>query len=104
MLQGVETTATESIALITGVKKLMQEYKVKLKKELPKIYSQDLINNLFKYPYTKIEFIQKDLEISTRTAMRYLEQLEDIGIIKKRKIGRANFYINERLYQLLSRN
>ena len=102
MIAGVENTALKSITLISGIKVLMQEYKQKIRTELHKIYSQDLINNLFKYPYTKIEFIEKDLQVSRRTAIRYLEQLSKIGIVEKRKIGRNNFYINQALYGLLS--
>ena len=102
MIAGVENTALKSITLISGIKVLMQEYKQKIRTELHKIYSQDLINNLFKYPYTKIEFIEKDLQVSRRTAIRYLEQLSKIGIVEKRKIGRNNFYINQALFGLLS--
>jgi Fic family protein len=102
MIAGVEETAKESIVTITGIKKLMQQYKMSIRKELPKIYSQDLINCLFKYPYTKIDFIERDLQVSRKTATRYLDQLESLAIIKKRKIGRNNFYVNEQLFQLLS--
>lgn len=104
MISGVEETAKESIVMITGLKNLMQQYKQIIRKELPKIYSQDLINCLFKYPYTKIEFIERDIQVSRKTAIRYLDQLEKLEIIKKRKIGRNNFYINEKLFQLLSQN
>ena len=51
MLDGVEKTATESVVLINAIKKLMQEYKHLIRKQYPKMYSQDLLNNLFKYPY-----------------------------------------------------
>ena len=104
IIECVEKTAIQSIKLITGIKLLMQSYKQKIRSTLPKIYSQDLINNLFKYPYTKIEFFEKDLQISKKTAIRYLEQLEEIGIVKKRKLGRTNFYLNESLFALLSDN
>lgn len=102
MLTGVEQTAIESIKLITSIKQLMQQYKQKLRTELPKLYSQDLLNNLFKYPYTKIEFIERDLSISSRTATRYLEALIEKGLLSKQRIGRDNFYLNEKLFQLLS--
>ena len=42
----------------------MQKYKMVIRENEPKIYSQDLINNLFKHPYTKIEFLVNDLGIS----------------------------------------
>ena len=102
MIECVENTGKQSIMLITGIKLLMQEYKQKIRTALPKIYSQDLLNNLFKYPYTKIEFLEKDLQISKKTAFRYLEQLEEIGIVNKKKIGKSNFYLNENLFNLLS--
>lgn len=102
MLTGVEKTATESIVLVSSLKNLMQQSKQTIRTELPKLYSQDLLNNLFKYPYTKIEFIEKDLSISRSTAIRYLEALVEKGLLKKQKIGRDNFYVNEPLFRLLS--
>jgi Fic family protein len=102
MLKGVEQTANESVVLIKSIKQLMQDYKQKIRTNLPKLYSQDLLNNLFKYPYTKIEYIEMDLEVSRSTAIRYLESLVTNGLAKKKKIGRDNFYINEPLFNLLS--
>jgi len=102
MLTGIEQTALESITLIGNIKKLMQQYKQTIRNELPKIYSQDLLNNLFKYPYTKIEFLEKDLGISSRTSTRYLEALIEKGLLEKQKVGRDNFYLNKPLFTLLS--
>lgn len=102
MLTGVEQTAKESIEMISNMKTLMQRYKEELRNKLPKIYSQNLLNNLFKYPYTKIEFIERDLGVSNRTAIRYLEMLIEKKLLKKQKIGRNNFYLNEPLFKLLS--
>ena len=101
MLKGVEQTALESIVLISNIKKLMQQYKEEIRKCFPKMYSRDLLNNLFKYPYTKIEFIQRDLSVSRNTAIRYLEALVQEGFLKKNKLGRDNFYLNEPLFNLL---
>ena len=102
MLDGVEQTAIESISLISNLKKLMQQYKQSIRGELPKLYSQDLLNNLFKYPYTKIEFIEKDLGVSRSTAIRYLDALVEKQLLNKQKIGRDNFYINKPLFNLLA--
>ena len=102
MLKGVEDTALESIVLIKGIKKLMQQYKRDIRIQFPKMYSQDLLNNLFKYPYTKIEFIQRDLGVSRNTAIRYLEALVKEGFLEKNKVGRDNFYLNKELFALLS--
>lgn len=102
LLTGVEQTAIESMNLIGHLKILMQQYKQTIRNELPKLYSQELLNNLFRYPYTKIEFIEKDLEVSRSTAIRYLEALVEKALLKKQKIGRDNFFVNEPLFHLLS--
>ena len=102
MLDGVEKTATETMYVINEIKKLMQQYKERIRTQLPKIYSQDLLNNFFKYPYTKIEYLQSDLGISRNTAIRYLEALVKTGLLVKQKKGRDNFYINQPLFYLLS--
>ena len=102
MLDGIEQTAKESIVLIGNIKKLMQQFKETIRTKLPRQYSQDLLNNLFKYPYTKIEYIERDLDVSRSTAIRYLSELGKLELVKKQKIGRDNFYINQDLFRLLS--
>ena len=102
MLEGVTRTSLETIETINGIKQSMQKYKNAMRKELPKVYSQDLLNNLFRHPYTKIDFVMRDLSVSRPTATSYLNQLESIGLIKKHRIGRENFYINHELFRLLA--
>ncbi len=79
----------------------MMSYKQKIRSELTKIYSQDLLNNLFKHPYTKIDFICQDLQVTRPTAVSYLNQLVDAGILSKMKMGRDNYYLNIQLFDLL---
>lgn len=100
ILKGIEDTSKQSLHLIEGIQKLMQQYKKRIRTELPKIYSQDLINNLFKHPYTKIEFLEQDLTVNRKTAGSYLNKLAEAKLLLKVKIGKSNFYINEPLYQL----
>lgn len=102
MLEGVEQTAKQTVALIEGIKTVMQTFKQKMRSELPKIYSQDLLNNIFRHPYTKIDFVMTELNVSRITAIRYLDQLIANGLLEKYKIGRDNYYINTALYNLLS--
>lgn len=104
ILDGIETTAKDSIILISKLKNLMQQYKQQIRTKLPKLYSQDLLNNLFKYPYTKIEFFQRDLQISRSTAIRYLDILEKERFVTKHKIGRENYFLNDKFFALLVRN
>lgn len=100
-LKGIEVTAKETIDLITKIKDLMQQYKTDIQEKLPKIYSQDLINNLFRNPYTKIEFLEKELNVSYLTARKYLDTLAENGFIEKTKVGKSNYYINNALIKVL---
>ena len=102
MLNGIEKTAAASVTLITSIKELMQYYKQQIRSNHSKLYSQDLLNNLFKYPYTKIEFLQNDLQISRSTAIRYLDTLVKAGFLTKHKVGRDNFFLNTKLFELLA--
>lgn len=102
MLEGVAQTSQQTIRLIQNIKQLMLEYKHGIRRQLPKIYRQELINNLFKHPYTKIEFMMNELAVSRITATKYLEQLVEHGYLHKEKIGRSNYYINQPLFALLS--
>ena len=102
MLDGVEQTSLQTIKLIDGIKAIMQKHKHKLRRSLPKIYSQDLLNNLFRHPYTKIEFVMTDLAVSRPTATRYLDELTAINIVQKHKLGKDNYYVNHELYDLLA--
>jgi Fic family protein len=102
IIKGVEQTSRETIDLIFQIRELMLKYKRVLRDNY-KFYSQDLLNNLFKHPYTKIEFIQRDLKVSRITAANYLNQLADDKLLTKKKLGTANYYINDNLFDLLSR-
>jgi|JI9StandDraft_1071089.scaffolds.fasta_scaffold17349_2 Fic family protein len=101
MLEGIEQTAKQTIFVIGEIRALMQDYKHRIRQQFPKIYNQDLLNNLFKHPYTKIEFVMEDLQVTRLTATKYLNILVEAGFLKKQKIGVSNFYINEPLFLLL---
>ena len=104
MLEGVEQTSIKTIKLIKDIRELMMSYKHDIRKQLPKIYSQDLINNLFRHPYTKIAFMEKDLGVSRITATKYLDQLTEKGFLQKEKISKTNYYINKPLCELFIEN
>jgi Fic family protein len=101
MLDGVEQTSLQTIKIIEGIKTLMHSHKDRMRTELPKIYSQDLLNNLFRHPYTKIDFVMEETEVSRKTAAKYLDELVKLGIVSKQKIWKDNYYINTDLFKLL---
>ncbi len=104
MLDAVEQTAKQTIALIKEIKTLMQQYKHHLRSERPRIYRQELLNNIFRHPYTKIDFVMADLQVTRKTAAKYLDEMINIGLLSKHKIGKDNYYLNDALFQLLLNN
>ncbi|MGC1481796.1 MAG: Fic family protein [Chthoniobacterales bacterium] len=102
LLRGVAVTSRSAVGLVKNFRELMLGTKHDLRERLPKIYSQDLLNNLFRHPYTKIGFVERELGVSRITATKYLNQLTKAGILRKEKLGKSNFYINEPLFALLS--
>jgi Fic family protein len=101
MIGGVEQTSRQTTLLIHGIKNLMQDYKQRLKNEHPKMYSHELLNNLFRHPYTKIDYLVRDLGVTRKTASKYLDDLVEIGLVSKHKMGKENFYLNDALFQHL---
>ena len=100
MLDAVEQTAEHGITTIQAIKAALFDYKHRIRAGY-KFYSQDLINNLFTHPYTRIEFVQRDLQVSRLTATKYLDALAASGFVQKQKIGRGNYYINLALNAVL---
>jgi len=102
MLEAVEQTATQTIRTIHAIKAALMAYKNRIRVGY-KFYSQDLINNLFMHPYTKIDYIQQNLQVSRLTATKYLEALVDGGFVQKQKIWRGNYYVNVALTAILTK-
>lgn len=100
ILKGVEVTAADTIELVSGIRSLMIEYKNKLRPIFGKQYKYELLNNLFFHPYTKSEFIEKDMMVSKKTATKYLDKIVEVGLLNKVKIWRTNYYINVPLIDL----
>lgn len=100
MLQGVETTSKTTIALIEAIRNVMNDYEQRIRRELPKIYSYELLTNLFRHPYTKIEAVQDDLGVSRLTASKYLSELTEKGFVEKHRFGKYNYYVNRPLMQI----
>ncbi|MFV0392538.1 MAG: Fic family protein [Paludibacteraceae bacterium] len=100
MLKGVELTAKETIVVVNKIKLLMDEYKKEIRNNFS-FYSHDLINIIFKHPYTRNSFLERELKIHRNTASSYLNTLTAHGLLSKVKVGNRNYYINEPLLKLL---
>ncbi len=97
----VEQSASEAIQKITAIQSLFDETLAQVRQQAPKVYSKELVEVLFEYPYSKIEFIVDRLAIDRRTASKYLRALEALGILKAEQKWKETLFINTRLFDLL---
>ncbi|WP_163532179.1 Fic family protein [Helicobacter suis] len=102
MLEGIIQSARATIQRVEKIKQGMQVYQQILQKRAPKIYSKDLVEILFSYPYTKIEFLENRLKIHRQTASSYLKECENLKILRSVKMGRDKYFINKTLFRILS--
>ncbi len=102
MLGVVEETARHTIGLVRRIDGAMTDYKRRIRRDHPKLYSQDLIACLFMHPYTRIGSIERDLDVGRATAAKYLGALTAGGFLDKHRVGRANYYVNRALFEILA--
>ena len=101
MLEAVEQTASQTIATIHAIKTALFDYKHRIRAGY-KFYSQDLINNLFMHPYTKIEFVERDLKVSRAHRDQVSGCLADGGFRAEAE-DRAQQLLHQRpLYRILA--
>ncbi len=101
MLTAVAETSITTLHLVSGIRDAMLRFKQGIRTQFG-FYSQELINNLFSHPYTRIEYVQRDLRVSRITASKYLNTLAEAGFVEKRKAGRSVYFLNRSLLDLLS--
>ena len=100
ILKGIEQTAGETINIINKIRDEMYLMKQELRSKT-KIYSKELLEALFYEFYTKIPYIAKILNVSEKTAQKYLDMLVDLSFLTSEKVGRERIYKNERLFQII---
>ena len=101
-MQGVEQTALSTKKRILAIHQLIQDTAEKVRAQLPRIYSKDLIEVLFRSPYCKIKFLEESGIAKRQTASSYLKELERIGLLRGIKMGRDVYYVNDLFLQLLT--
>lgn len=103
MLKAVEETAVFTRERILAIRTLMNETMETAKEKLPaRVYSKELIETIFRQPYTKGQFLVDTGIAQRKTAAEYLRALEKVGILKSTKLGKETLYLNKGLYDLLS--
>ncbi len=103
MLKAVESTSKDTITKILNIKNQLDSTILKVQEKAPKIYRKELVELLFEQPYSKIEFVVHKLGVERKAASRYLRELEMIGIVESKKIGRETIYVNRDLIEILKK-
>jgi Fic family protein len=104
ILTGIEETAIEALRLVKRINAEVETMRTEIKEKLPKIYSKELIDLLFYEFYTKINYIENGLSVTRKTAVSYLNSLEEKGFLTSEKIGKERIYQNKRLYDLVKQD
>lgn len=103
MLKAIEETSKSIMNQIKNINNLLFETIDEVKTLAPKIYSKEFVELLFEQPYSKVEYVVERLGVERKAASRYLNKLESVGILEKKKVGKENLFINKRLLEILKR-
>jgi Fic family protein len=101
IIKAVEVTSRQTIIQIQAIRELLKTTINKVKRDAPKVYSKELVENLFEQPYTKIEHVILKTGLERKAASRYLKKLKEIDILESKKVGKEIIYINKGLLDLL---
>lgn len=101
MLDMIEETSVEGLERLKKITTLMEETAGEIKTLLPKVYSKDLVEILFRLPYTKRQHLIDENLGNPKTVGNYLMALEESGFLQSVKVGKEKLYLNQRLLKIL---
>jgi Fic family protein len=104
MLDMIEETSINGLERINKISSSIERTAIEIKEKLPKIYSKDLVEILFRLPYTKRQNLIDEKIGNAKTAGNYLQSLEEIGILKSTRVGKEKLYLNVKLMKILEHN
>jgi Fic family protein len=101
MLDMIEETSNKGLKRLIKITTAMEETAAEIKKKLPKVYSKDLIEILFRLPYTKRQYLLDENIGNLKTVGNYLIALEENGFLRSEKVGKEKLYLNPKLLEIL---
>ena len=101
MLDMIEETSARGLERLNKFTKVIDKTAEEIKTKLPKIYSKDLVEILFRLPYTKRQHLIDENIGNPKTVGNYLIALEENSFLKSVKVGKEKLYLNERLLKIL---
>ena len=104
ILRGVEETATWTTAKIAAIRSLSAATTEHVRKQLPKIYTHELVNLIFELPYCRIANLTEAGIAKRQAASRYLKQLQVIGVLKETVVGKEKLFLHPKFMKLLTQD
>ncbi|MGB9130206.1 MAG: Fic family protein [Thiobacillus sp.] len=101
VLRGVEDTARWTTAKIAAIRALADHTAIRVREQLPSIYSRELVDTIFEQPYCRIDNLVGKGIAKRQTASVYLKKLVEIGVLVEQQAGREKLFIHPKLMQLL---
>lgn len=101
MLDMIEQTALKGLERLSQITNAIEEMASEIKIKLPKMYSKDLVEILFRLPYTKRQNLIDENMGTAKTVGNYLIALEYNGILQSVKVGKEKLYLNQKLLKIL---
>jgi len=101
ILNAIEETSKWTSEKIKTIITLMEETRIYVKNNLPKIYTRELVDLLFMQPYCRISNVVDSGIAKRQAGSEYLKKLADINVLHIQEIGREKIFINPRFMSIL---
>lgn len=101
MLDMIEETSKKGLEQLNKISAAMEKTAKEIKTKLPKVYSKDLVEILFRLPYTKRQHLIDENIGNPKTVGSYLQKLEDQGFLQSVKVGKEKLYLNQELLKII---
>ena len=69
----MEQTARYTESRIRAIRTLMDEWADRIRRELPRTYSRELVEVVFRRPHSRIHFVEEAARVTRQTASKYLK-------------------------------
>ena len=105
IMRVIENAAIETTTVVCNIRDLIVQFETSMRDEYKfDFYSKKLLNTLFAFPYSRIEYVMDATGSSKSTALKQLEQLELHGFVDHVQVGEDTYYVNSQLIALLEQN
>jgi Fic family protein len=102
VLDSIENTCAWTTEKIKAIRDLMRHTGDFIHRRLPKIYTWELVELLFKQPYCRIANVVDAGLAKRQTASVYLKSLAEIGVLRELNAGRESLFVHPKYIELLT--